>query len=279
MRRFYKEVSILASPLEGEADFSRVQASGKSVGGNDRGDHPSPKSSLRDAQERFRRSAYESTAVLSSTASTLRGRVETFAVLLDGKPIKTPMRKTLAVPVRALADAIAEEWCGQGEKVVPQSMPLTKLANTAIDRVVERESEIIDVMVAYANDLLCYRAEGPDELAARQNENWNPLLEWVAERHGVRLNTAIGISHIKQPEESVAAARAALAEHDAFALTALAQCRDDLRLAGSGAGAGGSPPRRGGSFCALAARRALSSREMGQRCRGGQADRRPGRRA
>ncbi|MGA7711724.1 MAG: ATP12 family protein [Rhizomicrobium sp.] len=147
--------------------------------------------------------------------------METFAVLLDGKPIKTPMRKTLAVPVRALADAIAEEWCRQGEKVVPQSMPLTKLANTAIDRVDGRESEIIDAIVAYANDLLCYRAEGPDELAARQNENWNPLLEWVAERHGVRLNTAIGISHIKQPEESVAAARAALAEHDAFALTAL----------------------------------------------------------
>ncbi len=207
MRRFYKEVSILASPLEGEADFSRVQASGKSVGGTDRGDHSSPKSSLRDAQERFRPS--------------LEGRVETFAVLLDGKPIKTPMRKTLAVPVRPLAEAIAEEWRAQGEKVVPQSMPLTKLANTAIDRVVERESEIIDVMVAYANDLLCYRAEGPDELAARQNENWNPLLEWVAERHGVRLNTAIGISHIKQPEESVAAARAALAKHDAFALTAL----------------------------------------------------------
>ncbi len=146
---------------------------------------------------------------------------EDLRVLLDGKSIKTPMRKTLALPTRTLAEAVAEEWRGQGDKVLPETMPLTKLANTAIDRVVENEAAIVEGIAAYANDLLCYRAEAPDDLVARQNELWNPLLDWAADRHGVLLRSAAGITHIEQPEESVAAVRAALAVHDAFVLTAL----------------------------------------------------------
>ena len=147
-----------------------------------------------------------------------RGR---YSILLDGKPIKTPMRKTLALPTHALADAIAEEWRGQGEKIDPASMPLTKLANTAIDRVAGQEDHVIGQILAYANDLLCYRAEAPADLVARQNADWDQLLDWAAERTGARLLTRVGIVHIAQPEEAVEAFRNALAQHDAFALTAV----------------------------------------------------------
>ena len=201
MRRFYEEVTILASPLEGEADFSRV--SEKSVGGVVAPSNTPPRNLLR----KFRPS--------------LKGRVETFRVLLDGKPIKTPLRKILVLPTRVLADAVAEEWRGQGEKIDPTSMPLTKLANTAIDRVAGREDSVIGQILAYANDLLCYRAETPADLVARQNEGWNPLLDWAAERTGARLLTRVGITHIAQPEEALAAFGRALAAYDPFVLTAV----------------------------------------------------------
>jgi len=183
MRRLYKEVSILASPLEGEADFSRV--SEKSVGGIVAAGNTPP----RNSQGEFRPS--------------LKGRVSAFLIFLDGKSIKTPMCATLALPTRTLAETVAEEWRGQGEKIAPETMPLTKLANTAIDRVVGREEVVIGRILAYANDLLCYRTEAPADLVARQNEGWNPLLEWAAGRYGARLRTRVGIVHVAQPEEAV----------------------------------------------------------------------------
>ncbi|MGC9954995.1 MAG: ATP12 family protein [Rhizomicrobium sp.] len=144
-----------------------------------------------------------------------------YTVLLDGKSIKTPMRKMLALPTRALAEAIAEEWRGQGDKIAPQTMPLTKLANTAIDRVVGKEEHVIGQILAYANDLLCYRGEAPADLVARQNEGWNPLLEWAAERTGARLLTRVGIVHIAQPVEALTALRNAVATRDPFTLAVL----------------------------------------------------------
>ncbi|MGA7675325.1 MAG: ATP12 family protein [Rhizomicrobium sp.] len=144
-----------------------------------------------------------------------------FSVLLDGKPVKTPARAALALPTRALAEAVAEEWRGQGDKIDPATMPLTKLANTAIDRVTGREDDLIDSIAAYANDLLCYRAEAPADLVARQNESWDPLLDWAAERTGARLIARVGITHIVQPEESVAALRRAVAQYESFVLPAL----------------------------------------------------------
>jgi chaperone required for assembly of F1-ATPase len=144
-----------------------------------------------------------------------------FRILLDGKPIKTPLRATLALPTRALAEAVAEEWRGQGVLVQPTTMWLTKLANTAIDRVAGREAHVVAQALAYANDLLCYRVEAPASLIARQSECWNPLLEWAAERYGARLLTRVGVTHIAQPEEAVAALRRAVAQYDPFVLTAL----------------------------------------------------------
>lgn len=143
---------------------------------------------------------------------------EAGTILLDGKPIKTPARALLALPTRALADAVAEEWAAQGEEIKPG--PLTKLANTAIDRVAGNEAGIAGQILAYANDLLCYRAASPAELVARQNAAWNPLLDWAAARYAT-LATGIGIRHIALPDETLAAYRAALESFDAFMLAAL----------------------------------------------------------
>ena len=144
-----------------------------------------------------------------------------YSVLLDGKPVKTPLRAKLALPTHALGEAVAEEWRAQGGDILPHTMPLTKLANTAIDRVAGHKAEIVEKVLAYTNDHLCYRAEGPQELVARQNEEWNPLLDWTKERFGTRLKTAAGVKHIAQSQDAVAAFRRALAAYDPFVLTAV----------------------------------------------------------
>lgn len=144
-----------------------------------------------------------------------------YAVLLDGKPLLTPKRAALALPTKALAEAIAGEWRSQAEEFDPAAMYLTKYANSAIDLTAGHEEAVIDGILAYANDLLCYRAEGPADLVARQAAAWDPLLSWAAERFGVRLRVVTGITPVRQEEASLAAFRASLAGKDAFALTAL----------------------------------------------------------
>ena len=144
-----------------------------------------------------------------------------FAVLLDGRQVKTP-GKPLAVPARGLAEAIAAEWNAQGETIVPASLPLTKLANTAIDAVAERKGEVVEDIIKYAaTDLVCYRAEYPAELIAVQAAAWDPILGWAAARHGAPLLTSVGIAHVAQPEASLAALRGIVAAMDVFRLTAL----------------------------------------------------------
>jgi chaperone required for assembly of F1-ATPase len=145
-----------------------------------------------------------------------------FSVLLDGRQIKTPAGKALAVPKRGLAEAIAAEWNAQGESIVPASLPLTKLANTAIDGVSGRMGEVADDIMKYAAaDLVCYRAEYPAELVAVQAAAWDPVLEWVAAKYGAAFLTSAGIAHVAQPEASLAVLRAILASFDAFQLAAL----------------------------------------------------------
>ena len=140
---------------------------------------------------------------------------------LDGRPVKTPMRAALALPTASLADAIADEWRAQGEAIHPHSMPLTKLANTAIDRVAAMTGTVTDQIVAYTNDLLCYRAAEPADLVARQSAEWDPLLDWAAERYGVRLEVRTGITHFAQAPDVVAALRRAVEAYDPFRLTGL----------------------------------------------------------
>jgi len=143
-------------------------------------------------------------------------------ILLDGKTLKTPRGVALVLPTDALAEAVAAEWRAQGEEIVPAEMPLTKLANTAIDGVVPRRDEVIAEIAAFArHDHLCYRTDTPAELVARQNAAWDPLLDWVAERYGAPLLTAHGITSIAQPEESLAALKEAVETFDPFTLAAL----------------------------------------------------------
>lgn len=127
-----------------------------------------------------------------------------FGVALDGRPMKTPARADLAVPTRELAQAIAAEWNACGETVDPRAMPLTGLANAAIDRVAPDKESFAAGLARYAeNDLICYRAEGPPALVARQAESWDALLTWARRRYDVDFTCVSGVMHAPQPEETV----------------------------------------------------------------------------
>ena len=144
-----------------------------------------------------------------------------FAVLLDGRSVKTPMRAALTLPTLALAEAVAGEWRAQGEEINPHAMPLTKLANTAIDRVTGHEAQAIEQIMAYANDLLCYRAAAPADLVVRQAVAWDPLLDWAAGHFGARLSVRTGVKHFIQPQGAVASLRRAVEALDTVLLAPL----------------------------------------------------------
>lgn len=128
-----------------------------------------------------------------------------FTILLDGKSVRTPARGLLKVPVRALADAMAEEWAAQGEVIDPFAMPLTRLVNVALDRVAPEAGPVREEVVRYAGtDLLFYRAEGPDGLVERQARHWDKVLDWMRDTHGARFYLSQGIRHVAQPAEALA---------------------------------------------------------------------------
>lgn len=131
-------------------------------------------------------------------------KTEGFSVALDGRPVRTPAKAVLAVPSRALADALAAEWNAQGERVDPTTMPLTRLVNVAIDGIVGERAAVASEIVKYAaSDLLCYRAEGPDGLVARQSEQWDPVLAWARDNLGLRFVLIEGVIFTDQPEATL----------------------------------------------------------------------------
>ncbi len=145
-----------------------------------------------------------------------------FGLALDGRPVRTPLKAALRVPGRALADAIAEEWHAQGETIDHYSMLLTQIANTGIDRVPAHRTAIVEELARYAEtDLVCYRADAPADLVARQSTAWQPLLDWLAEVHGARLVVTTEILHQAQPAEAIAKLRQIVDAHDDFTLAAL----------------------------------------------------------
>jgi chaperone required for assembly of F1-ATPase len=147
---------------------------------------------------------------------------EGFAVLLDGKPVKTPARNNLRLPTRALAEAIAAEWAGQGETVIATTMPLLRLSNTVIDGVAANRDEVITAILRFGeNDLLCYRAHQPPDLIARQAEGWDPLLDWARQRLSVNMRVVDGITHADQSPDAIEALREAMRGYDAFTLGGL----------------------------------------------------------
>jgi chaperone required for assembly of F1-ATPase len=148
---------------------------------------------------------------------------EDLVVLLDGRLVKTPGRAPLAPPSASLAAAIADEWNEQGDTINPRAMPLTGLANAAIDRIAPARDAFAGGLATYGeSDLLCYRAEGPAPLVARQAELWDPLLAWAASRYDIAFEVTAGIVHRTQPPETVARLAAAVDARTPFELAGLA---------------------------------------------------------
>lgn len=149
-------------------------------------------------------------------------RAEGGDVLLDGRPVRTPKRNTLALATPALADAVAAEWNGVGEELDPRALPLTGLANAAIDIVEPDRLAFGEALAKYGEtDLLAYRAESPPELAARQAAEWDPLLGWVQRRYDVHVEVTAGVMHRSQPAATVVRLRDATVALGAFELSAL----------------------------------------------------------
>lgn len=144
-------------------------------------------------------------------------------VTLDEKPVRTPAKAEMLLPTVALAEAVAAEWQAQGEDIRPADMPLTQLAATAIDRVSREREAVIEELVGYAEtDLLCYHAEEPEDLVARQVAIWQPLLDWARETFEAPFQVTAGIMPTRQPEPALIGARRALETLSDFELTALA---------------------------------------------------------
>ena len=149
-------------------------------------------------------------------------RAEGGQVLLDGRPVRTPKRNLLAVPSAALAEALAAEWNAVGEELDPRALPLTGLANAAIDIVAADHNAFAETLARYGeSDLLAYRATSPNDLIERQARQWDPLLDWVRIRYDVHVYVVRGIIHQPQPEATVARLREATLARSAFELAAL----------------------------------------------------------
>jgi chaperone required for assembly of F1-ATPase len=145
-----------------------------------------------------------------------------WTIKLDGRPVKTPGRAALAVPTQTLADAIAGEWRSVEGKIDPRAMPLTGLANAAIDRIAPDRQAFADTLARYAEaDLACYRAEGPRALVERQEQQWDKLLGWARRRYDVDFVTTSGLMHVAQPAATIERLSHAVAALDPFRLAGL----------------------------------------------------------
>ncbi len=145
------------------------------------------------------------------TTAGFAGAADGFAITLDDKPVRTPSRQLLPAPTREIAEAIAAEWAAQKDIIDPVTMPLTRLANSVIDAVADRVEAVADDVTRYfESDLLFYRAGHPEALVEREARHWDPVLFWAADTLGAHFILAEGIVHVRQPDQAVAAARAAL---------------------------------------------------------------------
>jgi chaperone required for assembly of F1-ATPase len=145
-----------------------------------------------------------------------------FSVRLDGKPVRSPARRDLRIPSRALAEAVASEWDAQLEAVEPRRMPMMSLVATSADRVEPQRDHVIGTIAGYAeSDLLCYRADEPEDLVGRQTETWQPLLDWCADSFNAHLRVTTGIMPVRQDPKAVQAIRDVVAGYENLPVTAL----------------------------------------------------------
>ena len=147
-------------------------------------------------------------------------------VLLDGRPMRVPGGGPLTLESERLARAVAAEWDaaggGRGGETGFADLRLTRIAGTGQERIAPNPEPVILELARYGeSDLLCYRAEQPPALAARQHAGWQPWLDWAARRHAAALLVTTGIIHVAQPSDSLAALAAAVAAYDPLALAAL----------------------------------------------------------
>lgn len=154
-----------------------------------------------------------------------------FTVQLDARPLRTPLKAPLVVPTLALAEAIANEWQAQDKTVDPDSMPFTRTANSAIDKVAPQFDAVAAMLAEYGgSDLLCYRAEGPPDLVVRQAEAWDPILIWALESLAADLVVTEGVMHVEQPADSLSRLHERVAAMTPFRLAAF---HDLVAISGS----------------------------------------------
>lgn len=154
-----------------------------------------------------------------------------YTITLDGRPVRTPAKAPMVLPTRALAEAVAEEWEAQQDELRPETMPLTRTANSAIDKVSAQHDEVAALLAAYAEtDLLCHRAEGPAPLIERQAQVWDPLLDWADKALGARLVPATGVMPVVQDARALANLADRVRAFDAYRLAAF---HDLVSLSGS----------------------------------------------
>lgn len=155
------------------------------------------------------------------TAAAIAPHQDGWAVTLDGKVARTPAKGALATRHKRLAEAVALEWAGAGEAIDPRAMPLTGFLNAVIDRVRPNQTALAaDVAKFGGAELLCYRAERPPELAARQAAGWDPVLDWVVKRFDARLICGVGVTPIPQSSETLKQLAKAVHGLDAYRFTA-----------------------------------------------------------
>ena len=154
-----------------------------------------------------------------------------FAVALDGRRLKTPAKAALLVPTETLAQAIAAEWQAQDKEIDPGTMPFTRTANSALDKVAHQHAEVAELLAAYGDsDLLCYRADSPRTLVDRQAAQWDPPLAWAAATFGAELQAHTGVMHVPQSADALAKLRAPIVGMTPFQLAAF---HDLVGLCGS----------------------------------------------
>ena len=145
-----------------------------------------------------------------------------FAVHLDGRPVRTPARALLTLPTAPMGDAVAAEWAAQGEDIDPSAMTATGFANAAIDQIAPNHGSFAAGVARYGEgDLLCYRADSPTPLVARQTVEWDPLLDWARDRYDIAFRVTTGILPVAQPDETIARLHAVVAALDPFLLAGL----------------------------------------------------------
>lgn len=158
-----------------------------------------------------------------------------FQILLDGRPVKTPGKNAMLLATKALAEAVSQEWSAQGEKIDPLTMPLTQIACTSIDRVGPNRTDVVAQLVKYAeSDLLCYRAQSPQDLVQRQAEAWQPILDWANAELGAEFKVTDGIIAEEQPADVLEAVRLraeTFDDHQLASVSVIAQACSSIVIA------------------------------------------------